>query len=126
MPGTASSPLEATIVQKVTPTTPLYTTGCVYSHEDYTARSQTEQHSREASVTDVALSNVQQDKIHSLEELTTAIDSVSNDKAPDSDSNRHWYSHCMSYLCLEEGAVHQDMRDDTIWTLYKLKGERSD
>ena len=71
------------------------------------------------------------------EELSNAIDSLSSGKAPDSDGiPSDLIKHCKTTQllplhevlcqCWQEDAVPQDMRDATIVTLYRNKGERSD
>jgi len=71
------------------------------------------------------------------EELSNAIDSLSSGKAPDSDGIpsdliKHFKTtqllplHEVLCQCWQEDAVPQDMRDATIVTLYRNKGERSD
>ena len=70
-----------------------------------------------------------------IEELDKAVDALSNGKAPGSDgippeeitSGKPALLeplHEVLCLCWKEGAVPQDMRDATIITLYKNKGDR--
>ena len=77
------------------------------------------------------------DEVPTLQELSKAFDSLPNDKAPGSDSIPPEAIKCgkptllqllceLLCLCWKEGAVPQDMRDATIVTLYKNKGDRSD
>jgi hypothetical protein len=103
-----------------------------------------ELYSRETLVSEAALSSIKNlpimeelDEVPTLEELSKAIESLPNDKAPGSDSIPPEAIKCgkptlleplheLLCLCWEEGAVPQDMRDATIVTLYKNKGDRSD
>ena len=103
-----------------------------------------ELYSHETLVTEAALSSIKNlpimeelDEVPTLEELSKAIDSLPNDKAPGSDCIPPEAIKCgkttlllplheLLCLCWEEGAVPQDMRDATIVTLYKNKGDRSD
>ncbi|XP_051973121.1 probable RNA-directed DNA polymerase from transposon BS isoform X1 [Xyrauchen texanus] len=78
------------------------------------------------------------DATPSMEELCKAIDSLACNKAPGSDGIPPelikagaktvliHHLHELLLQCWEEGAVPQDMRDATIITLYKNKGDRSD
>ena len=72
-----------------------------------------------------------------IEELNKAIDTLSSGKTPGSHDIPLEVIKCgkpalqeplheLLCLCWEEGAVPQDMRDATIVTLYKNKGDRSD
>ena len=103
-----------------------------------------ELYSRETMVSDAALENIQTlsimdelDAMPSLEELSEAIDALPSEKAPGSDSIPPEAIkkgkdallqplHKLLCLCWEEGSVPQDMRDATVVTLYKNKGDRSD
>ena len=71
-----------------------------------------------------------------IEDLSKAKDTLSSGKAPGNDSISPEVIKCGNpallepfheqlCLCWEEGAVSQDMRDATIVTLYKNKGDRS-
>jgi len=77
------------------------------------------------------------DAIPTVDELAKAIDSLNCGKAPGSDGIPPEAIKCgkttllqplhdLLLLCWEEGAVPQDMRDASIVTLYKNKGDRSD
>ena len=103
-----------------------------------------ELYSRETRVSDAALEGMTQlpimeelDAAPTLEELSKAIDALPSEKAPGSDSippeaikqgkNALLEPlHKLLCLCWEEGSVPQDMRDATVVTLYKNKGDRSD
>ena len=104
-----------------------------------------ELYSRKTTVTDRAIENTpslpvmeELDTPPTVEELSKAIDSLANNKAPGKDGNPAevikagkqscLLSHLHELLlqCLEKGNVPQDMRDANIVTLYKNKGERSD
>ena len=98
---------------------------------------------RETVVTDAALNSINplpiMDKLEAeptIEELDKAIDALSNGKAPSSNgippeviksgkSALFEPLHDLLCLCWKERAVPQDMRDATIITLYKNKGDRS-
>ena len=71
------------------------------------------------------------------DDLSKAIDSLKNGKAPGKDAippevikhGKHallHHLHVLLLLCWREGTVPQDMRDANIVTLYKNKGDRSD
>jgi len=101
-------------------------------------------YSRETSVSDTVLNSMEDlpimeelDELPTVEELSKAIDSLPCGKAPGSDNIppeairqgkpaliQPLYE--LLCLCWEEGAVPQDMRDATIVTLYKNKGDRGD
>ena len=101
-------------------------------------------YSRETVVTESALDSIEAlpvmdelDALPTLEELSKAMDNLSTGKAPGSDGIPTEVIKCgksaflrplheLLCLCWEEGAVPQDMRDATIVTLYKNKGDRSD
>ena len=102
-------------------------------------------YSRETTVTDRAIENTpylpvmrEFDAPPTVEELSKAIDSLANNKAPWKDGipaeiiktgkQSCLLSHLHELLlqCWEDGNVSQDMRDANIVTLYKNKGERSD
>lgn len=101
-------------------------------------------YSTESTVTEPALASVpvlpvidELDQPPSTEELSRAIDKLAHGKAPGQDSipaevlqlgKPVLLSHLHSLLiqCWEEGSVPQDMRDASIMTLYKNKGDRSD
>ena len=101
-------------------------------------------YSHVTSVSDAALQDVKDlpvmeelDTVPSREELNTAIDSLQTGKAPGSDNippeaiktAKHALLqplHDLLCLCWREGAVPQEMRDATIVTIYKNKGDRSD
>ena len=104
-----------------------------------------ELYSRETTVTDMAIENTpslpvmeELDTPPTIEELSKAIDSLANNKAPGKDSipaeiikagkQSCLLSHLHELLlqCWEERNVPQGMRDANIVTLYKNKGERSD
>ena len=70
-------------------------------------------------------------------DLSKAIDSLKNGKAPGKDAIppgviKHGkpallhHLHVLLLLCWKEGTVPQDMRDANIVTLYKNRGDRSD
>ena len=98
----------------------------------------------ETVVTDATLNSItplpvmdELDAEPTIEELDKAIDALSNGKAPGSDgippeviksgkSALLEPLHELLCLCWKEGAVPQDMRDATIITLCKNKGDRSD
>lgn len=103
-----------------------------------------ELYSRQTTISDTA-SNVlkdlpmmpELDNVPTLDELNKAIDALNCNKAPGNDSiPPEVIKRCKSVLlkplhdllclCWEEGEVPQDMRDSTIITLYKNKGDRSD
>ncbi|XP_063605235.1 uncharacterized protein LOC134780428 [Penaeus indicus] len=103
-----------------------------------------ELYSRETVVTDAALDATDDlpvmeelDQVPTLDELSKAIDMLPSGKAPGSDSIpaqvikggkpallQPLYD--LLCLCWKEGAVPQDMRDASIVTLFKNKGDRSD
>ena len=104
-----------------------------------------ELYSRETTVTDRAIENTpsllvieELDTPPTVEELSKAIDSLANNKAPGKDGipaeiikagkQSCLLSHLHELLlqCWEEGNVPKGMRDSNIVTLYKNKGERSD
>ena len=104
-----------------------------------------ELYSRETTVTDRAIENTPSlpvmeglDTPPTVEELSKAIDSLANNKAPGKDGipeeiikagkQSCLLSHLHELLlqCWEEGNVPQGMGDANIVTLYKNKGERSD
>ena len=104
-----------------------------------------ELYSRETTVTDRAIENTpslpvmeELDTPPTVEELSKAIDSVANNKAPGKDGipaeiikagkQSCLLSHLHELLlpCWEEGNVPQDIRHANVVTLYKNKGERSD
>lgn len=103
-----------------------------------------ELYSRETLVSDAALSGTKElpimedlDEAPSMEELSTAIKALPVEKAPGSDNIppeaiKHGKPallqplHELLCLCWEEGGVPQDMRDASIVTIYKNKGDRSD
>ena len=104
-----------------------------------------ELYSRETTVTDRAIENTESlpvmeelDTPPTVEELSIAINSLANNKAPGKDGipaeiikagkQSCLLSHLHELLlqCWEEGNVPQGMRDANIVTFYKNKGERSD
>ncbi|XP_052249602.1 uncharacterized protein LOC127857228 [Dreissena polymorpha] len=70
------------------------------------------------------------DAIPTVDELAKAIDSLSDGIPPEAITCEKTTLlqplHDLLLLCWEEGAVPQDMRDASIVTLYKNKGDRSD
>ena len=103
-----------------------------------------ELYSRETVVTNAALNAIRDlpmmeelDNEPTIEDLSKAIDSLSCGKAPGCDSIPPevikcakpallQHLHQLLCLCWNEGTVPQEMRDATIVTLYKNKGDRSD
>ena len=104
-----------------------------------------ELYSRETVVTNAALNDIRDlpmmeelDNEPTIEDLSKAIDSLSCGKAPGCDSippevikcaKPALLQHLHQLLCLccwNEGTVPQEMRNATIVTLYKNKGDRSD
>ena len=104
-----------------------------------------ELYSRETTVTERGIENTPSlpvmealDTPPTVEELSKAIDSLANNKAPGKDGipaqiikagiQSYLLSHLheLLLLCWEEGNAPQDMRDANIVPLYKNKGERSD
>ena len=103
-----------------------------------------ELYSRETVITNAALIAIRDlpmmeelDNEPTVEDLSKAIDSLSCGKAPGCDSVPPevikcakpallQHLHQLLCLCWNEGTVPQEMRDDTIVTLYKNKGDRSD
>ena len=77
------------------------------------------------------------DELHKIDELLSAIKSISIRKAPGRDGISPVLikvavdalaNHLLDFLhqCWEEGKVPQDMKDNVIVTLYKNKGDISD
>ena len=103
-----------------------------------------ELYSTENTITDQALDTIEtlpvmteQDSEPTEDDLSKAIDSLKNGKAPGKDAippevikhGKHallHHLHVLLLLCWKEGTVPQDMRDANIVTLYKNKGDRSD
>ena len=103
-----------------------------------------ELYSRETVVTNAALNAIgdlpmmeELDNEPTIEDLSKAIDSLSCGKAPGCDSIPPevvkcaklallQHLHQLLCLCSNEGAAPQEMRDATLVTLYKNKGDRSD
>ena len=100
-----------------------------------------ELYSRQTVVTNAALNALRDlpmmeelDNEPTIEDLSKAIDSLSCGKAPGCDSippevikcAKPALLHQVLCLCWNEGTVPQEMRDATIVTLYKNKGDRSD
>lgn len=103
-----------------------------------------ELYARETVVTEAALNTIDDmpvmeelDQVPTLQELSKAIDMLPSGKAPGSDgippdviksgkSALLQPLYDLLCLCWKEGAVPQDMRDASIVTLYKNKGDRSD
>ena len=103
-----------------------------------------ELYSRESTISDSTVEAVESlptmeelDEMPSLEELSKAIDRLHSGKAPGLDgippevvkcAKGPMLNHLHELLlqCWEESAVPQDMRDCSIVTLYKNKGDRSD
>ncbi|KAI8483937.1 hypothetical protein Bbelb_383270 [Branchiostoma belcheri] len=103
-----------------------------------------ELYSKENTVTDKAVECTntlpvmeELDNPPSVEELSKAIDSLASGKAPGNDgipsdvikagkdTTLLHHLHQLLLQCWEEGTVPQDMRDASIITLYKNKGDRS-
>ena len=103
-----------------------------------------ELYSTENTITDQALDTIKTlpvmtelDTEPPEDDLSKAIDSLKNGKAPGKDAIppeviKHGkpallhHLHVLLLLCWKEGTVPQDMRDANIVTLYKNKGDRSD
>ena len=103
-----------------------------------------ELYSTENTITDQALDTIETlpvmtelDSEPTEDDLSKAIDSLKNGKAPGKDAippevikhGKHallHHLHVLLLLCWKEGTVPQDMRDANIVTLYKNKGDRSD
>ena len=103
-----------------------------------------ELYSKENAITDKALDTIESlpvmtelDTEPTEDDLSKAIDSLKNGKAPGKDDippevTKHGkpallhHLHVLLLLCWKEGTVHRDMRDANIVTLYKNKGDRSD
>ena len=103
-----------------------------------------ELYSTENTITDQALDIIKTlpvmtelDTEPTEDDLSKAIDSLKNGKAPGKDAippevikhGKHallHHLHVLLLLCWKEGTVPQDMRDANIVTLYKNKGDRSD
>ncbi|KAI8512327.1 hypothetical protein Bbelb_089660 [Branchiostoma belcheri] len=104
-----------------------------------------ELYSRENVVSAAAVENTdtlplmeELDNAPTIDELRKAINSLASGKAPGSDgippevvkagknTALHNHLHELLLQCWEEGAVPQDMRNASIITLYKNKGDRSD
>ena len=104
-----------------------------------------ELYSMETVVTDTAVENTcplpvmeELDDPPTIEELSKPIDSLASGKAPGNDgippevikagkeTSLLEHLHELLLQCWEEGSVPQDMRDASIITLYKNKGDRND
>ena len=103
-----------------------------------------ELYSTDNTITDEALDTIETlpvmtelDSEPTEDDLSKAIDSLKNGKAPGKDAippevikhGKHallHHLHVLLLLCWKEGTVPQDMRDANIVTLYKNKGDRSD
>ena len=103
-----------------------------------------ELYSTENTITDQALDTIETlpvmtelDSEPTEDDLSKAIDSLKNGKAPGKDAippevikhGKHallHHLHVLLLLCWKEGTVPQDMRDANIVTLYKNRGDRSD
>ena len=101
-------------------------------------------YSIENTVSETALLSIKElpvleelDQLPTMEEIQRAINNLSSGKAPGQDGiPAEIYKcgqeailpvlHLLLLMCWNEGAVPQDMRDASIVTLYKNKGDRSD